>query len=109
MSIPQYPCFPAAGRPIELLGLKGPYILLLAALFLGDFLLFVILYCLGLTPAVDIALALAIGMGGWLTAAALSKNFGPHGLSIQLAARHLPKGIRLDSRQVFIHLQKQKP
>ncbi|HEY4334661.1 MAG TPA: DUF4133 domain-containing protein [Puia sp.] len=101
-----HPCFPAAGRPIELLGLRGHYIIFAAAVFLVDLLLFVIGYCAGLSPAIGIPLALAIGGGGWGTAAGLSKRFGPHGLSKHLAARRLPKGIRLDSRQVFIHLKK---
>jgi hypothetical protein len=107
MSTKQHPCFPAAGRPIELLGIKGPYILLLAAVLLGDFLLFVITYCMGLPPVAGIAMAFAIGAGGWMTATLLSKRFGPHGLSKQLAARHRPKGLRLDSRQAFLNLQKQ--
>ena len=106
MSPKQFPCFPAAGRPIELLGIKGPFILLLAAILLGDFLLFVIIYCIGLPPVVDIAASGAIGAAGWITAATLSKHFGPHGLSKHLAARHRPKGLRLDSRQAFLHLQK---
>lgn len=106
MPIPQHPCFPAASRPIELLGLKGPYILAVAVLFLGDFLLFILCYCAGLAPFACIALALGTGAAAWAGAITLSKRFGQHGLSKRLAARHLPKGIRLDSRQAFLHLQK---
>lgn len=106
MPTTQHPCFPAAGRPIELLGIKGPYILLLAAILLGDLLLFVITYCAGLPPLIGIPLAFGIAAAGWGIAITLSKRFGPHGLSKHLAARRHPKGLRLDSRQAFIHLKK---
>jgi len=103
-----YPCFPAAGRPIELLGLKGTYILIFAGVLLADLLLFVITYCAGVSLLLDIPLAFAVGGAGWGITIALSKRFGPHGLSKHLAARRTPKGLRLDSRQAFIHLQKAK-
>jgi len=108
MPLTQHPCFPAAGRPIELLGLKGPYILVVAAVFLGDLLLFVILYCAGLAPVLCIATALGLAAAGWTLSITLSKRFGPHGLSKRLAGRRTPKGFRLDSRQAFLHLQKNK-
>jgi len=106
MTTTQHPCFPAAGRPIELLGLKGPYILVVAAVFLGDLILFVILYCAGFALVGCIGLALALAAAGCYTSATLSKRFGPNGLAKRLAGRSFPKGLRLDSRQAFLHLQK---
>jgi hypothetical protein len=106
MTTSVYPNFPAAGRPMELLGLQGPYIGLAAAAFLADFLFFVIIYCIGVAPWLCILLPLGLGTAGWATSMALSKRFGQNGLTKQLAARGLPKGIRLDNRQTFLNLIK---
>lgn len=91
---------------MELLGLQGPYIGLAAAAFLADFLFFVIVYCVGVAPWLCILLALGLGTASWTTAMAFSRRFGTHGLTKQLAARGLPKGIRLESRQSFLNLIK---
>ena len=101
-----YPHFPAAGRPMELLGLQGPYIFGVAAVFLIDFLLFVIAYCAGVPSLSCLLFALGFGLMGWKLALTLSKQFGPHGLSNHLAARRMPQGMRFDSRRVFLHLLK---
>lgn len=108
MTTSVYPTFPAAGRPMECMGLQGPYILIAAILLLADLLLFILLYCCGVQPWVCVLLVFGLGAGGLTAIAAFSKHFGLHGLTKHLASRRLPQGIRFDSRQVFFSLQKKE-
>jgi len=101
-----YPNFQAVGRPLQFRGLKGRFILLAAGALVTDLLLFVILYCCGIPPWLCILLVFGLGAGALWAAAALSKRFGSQGLMKHLAAKRLPKQIRLNSRQVFFTLLK---
>jgi hypothetical protein len=101
-----YPTYRAIGRPIELMGLQGPYILIVAAALVADLLLFVILYCCGTPPWICIVIAFGLGTSAIALARQLNKRFGANGLQKHLAAKHLPEAIRFDSRQGLLHLIK---
>jgi hypothetical protein len=99
-----YPSYRAVGRPIEFLGLQGPYILLTAIALVADFLLFVILFCCGTTTWLCLSIAFGLGATAIAAGRQLSQRFGARGLQKHLAAKRLPKAIRLDSRRVFVNL-----
>jgi len=104
MTTSVYPTYRAAGRPIELLGLKGQYILIAAAGLIADFLLFVILYCCGTPPWLCILIAFGLGAAAIAMTRSLSQRFGACGLTKYWAAKQLPSAIRIGSRQPFLSL-----
>jgi hypothetical protein len=101
-----YPSYPAIGRPIQLKGLKGPYILFTAAALIADLLLFVILYCCGTPPWLCLVIAFGLGTAAIGMGLKLSRRFGAHGLQKFLAQKRLPRAIRFDSRQIYVNLIK---
>lgn len=99
-----YPTYRAVGRPIEFMGLQGPYILLTAITLVADFLLFVILFCCGTTNWLCLSIGFGLGATAIATGRQLSQRFGARGFQKHLAAKRMPKAIRVDSRRVFLNL-----
>jgi hypothetical protein len=98
-----YPIHRAIGRPVAFKGFKGPYIILAALTLITDLLLFVILYVSGVTPWVCILLVFGLGWMALVKITKLNKRYGPYGLQKRMAAKRLPKIIRINSRQVFLN------
>jgi hypothetical protein len=103
-----YPIHRAIGRPVVCKGLKGLYIILAALSLITDLLLFVILYISGVTPW--LCIVLAVGLGGTALAmiARLNHRYGPYGLQQRMAAKRLPRTIRITCRREFINLKNNK-
>ncbi len=93
-------------KPILFRGLQSQYILYAGAILVGDLILFALLHVAGLSPWIDLPLALALGATGILTVYHLSHRYGVYGMLKRRAARCLPQALRSRSRQPFIHLQK---
>jgi hypothetical protein len=100
----EYQTYRAVGRPMLFKGFSAQYIVLAALSLVTDLLLFVILYCCGVTPWFCVVLAFGLGAASLGTAATLSKRFGANGLMKLLAGKKLPEHIRCSSRR-FFHLQ----
>jgi hypothetical protein len=107
MSTHAYLTYRAAGRSILFKGFSAQYIVLAALSLVADLLLFVILYCCGVTPLFCIVLAFGLGAALLMTAAALSRRFGAHGLMKLFAAKKLPEHLRCSSRR-FFHFKNQQ-
>src|SRR4051812_49149623 len=88
----------AITKPILFRGLQSQYILHAGAILVGDLILFALLHVAGLSPWIDLPLALALGAAGILTTYHLSHQYGVHGLLKRRAARRLPKALRSRSR-----------
>ncbi len=88
-------------RPMEFAGLQARFIAYGIAGSLSVFLLFALLYALGLPSLVCILLAGGLGLGLWLSIQKLSRRYGAHGLEKHSAYGRLPRAIRVYSHQVF--------
>jgi type IV secretory pathway TrbD component len=100
-----YPIHRAIGRPVVFKGFKGHYIILAAIALIADLLLFVILYICGVAPWFCIVLTFALGGAALGTITRFSHRYGPYGLQRRMAAKRLPRRIRITSRQVFLNLK----
>ncbi|GGB23863.1 DUF4133 domain-containing protein [Puia dinghuensis] len=106
MTTSVYPNYRAMSRPITFKGFRGQYILVAAASLVIDLLLFVILYCCGVTPLICILLVFGLGAAALWTTARLSRRFGAHGLMKHFAAKRVPRVVRFNSRRVYFNLIK---
>jgi len=104
MTTSVYSTYRTAGRPIEFQGLKGAYIPIAAAALVADLLVFIFLYCCGTPPLAGIPIAFALGAAAIGITRSLSRRFGIHGLPKFLAAKRLPRGVRFESRQIYLNL-----
>lgn len=93
-------------KPIEFRGIRAQYIMYLAAGMLALFILFVVLYIVGLSVYLCLAL---VGVAGfvlftWITK--MSHKYGEHGLLKAAGSRRVPPAIYTHSRSLFTCLQK---
>jgi len=100
-----YPIYRAIGRPVVFKGFKGHYIILAAMAMIADLLLFVILYICGVAPWFCIVLAFGLGGAALGTITKFSQRYGPYGLQRRMAAKRLPRRIRITGRQIFLNLK----
>jgi hypothetical protein len=91
-------------RSIEFKGIKAQYIIYLAAGLVLLLLLFSILYVVGISIYICLAIILPAGAGLVFTVQRLSKKYGEHGLIKKSAQKKLPKYIKSNSRKIFITL-----
>ncbi|MDX5421851.1 MAG: DUF4133 domain-containing protein [Hymenobacteraceae bacterium] len=91
-------------RPIEFKGLKGQYIWYFGGGVITLLLLFAIFYASGLPLFACMGLILAAGTLMTHKLYQLSNTYGPDGLMKKLAARRVPRVVRVDSRTVFRQL-----
>ena len=96
-----YPIHRAVGRPIQLKGLQGQYILIAAAGLIADLFLFIVLYCCHVPAWFCVAIALGTGAGILSACIGFSRKYGIHGLEKLKARRRLPPCIRCRSRRSF--------
>lgn len=94
-------------RSIEFKGIRAQYIGYLAVGMLLLFLLFAILYVLGLSVWFCVGTIGALGILLYLVVIRLSHRFGRHGLLKYLAKKALPKYLWFSSRKLFTHLKQQ--
>lgn len=93
-------------KPIEFKGLKAQYIVYLAVGLIALFILFAILYVIGVNMFVCLALVAILGTALFMFVYRMSDTYGQHGLLKKMARRHLPAFVKASSRKVFIALLK---
>lgn len=89
-------------KSIEFKGIKAQYIIYLAAGMVFLLLLFAILYVCGLKIYFCLGIVVPGAVVFILTIQRLSKKYGEHGLTKQMAAKRLPGSIQSISRKIFI-------
>ncbi|MEJ0080914.1 MAG: DUF4133 domain-containing protein [Puia sp.] len=94
-------------KSIEFRGLKAQYIWYLAGGIGGLFILFVILYVLGINSFICIGLVGMAGTAVFMWTYKLSNTYGEHGMKKKLAGRSIPKAIKNYSRSAFIKYGKE--
>ena len=88
-------------RPLEFRGVRGQYIIYLAAGLVLLLLMFVILYAIGCNTWLCLGIVLPAGAGLFLIIGRLSKRFGEHGLMKFFARLMLPRCVKVKSKKVF--------
>ena len=96
------------GKETEFRGFQGTYIYYLAGLALGSFLLFIILYFIGVPNLVGVVGVVAFFAGATLWLFRLNKKHGLHGLSQRNAKKRRPKAIQA-SVGPFRNIPKDRP
>lgn len=99
-----YPIHQAIGRPIIFKGLQAQYAILGALTLVGDFILFVILYLIGLNSWLDLLVTFGLGMAIIGMAYHLSNKYGEFGLMKKRARKNTPRHLRCLSRNTFLQL-----
>jgi hypothetical protein len=89
-------------KSIEFKGLKAQYIWYLGAGLLGLLILFVVLYIIGVSQYICMAIALLGGTGLVYKVYGMSNKYGAHGMMKTLAKRSIPNLIKSNSRKLFI-------
>ena len=104
----EYPINKGIGRPVEFKGLKAQYLFIFAGGLLALFILFVILYMVGIGQWICIGFgAVSSSMLVWLTFA-LNARYGEHGLMKLGAARSHPRYLINRRRITRLFKNKQK-
>ena len=87
----EYPVNKGIGRPVEFKGLKAQYLFIFTGGLLALFILFVILYMVGIDPWICIGFGVvSSSVLVWQTFA-LNARYGEHGLMKQGAAKSHPR------------------
>ncbi|MFD1145359.1 DUF4133 domain-containing protein [Larkinella insperata] len=95
------------GQPVELVGIKGTYLLLIIAIVVGGLLLALLLYWLRAnTYLISFASLGVMGVGLWYCLH-MSKKYGLHGIAKQEADRSQPKAILINSTKSFAQLRRE--
>ena len=97
----EYPINKGIGRPVEFKGLKAQYLFIFCGGLLALFILFVILYMVGIDQWICIGFgAASSSVLVWQTFA-LNARYGEHGLMKLGAARSHPLDLTLESKAVL--------
>ena len=104
----EYPINKGIGRPVEFKGLKAQYLFIFAGGLLALFILFVILYMVGIGQWICIGFgAVSSSILVWQTFA-LNARYGEHGLMKLGAARNHPRYLIKRRRITRLFKNKQK-
>lgn len=90
-------------KSIEFRGLKAQYIWYFGGGVIGLLILFAILYILGVNSFICIGIILIAGTVLTIKIYALSNMYGEYGMMKKIARRSVPKIVRSQSREVFLH------
>jgi hypothetical protein len=101
-----YPIHRAINKPLCFKGLKAQWLLLAGAAIVGDLLLFIVLYLIGINSWMDILIAFGLGAAAFSTLLRLSKKYGEYGLMKKAARRRVPRAIRCHTRSCFTQLKR---
>ena len=88
-------------QSIQFKGLKAQYIWYLGGGVIGLFLLFAILYIIGVHPFICLGIIGLSGTGVFLYVYRLSNTYGEHGLMKKAAKRAIPTVVKCYSRKLF--------
>lgn len=93
-------------KSIEFKGLKAQYIWYLGAGLLALLVLFAILYFIGISQYLCLAIVLLCGAGLVWKVYDMSHKYGEHGMMKLMARKRVPKVVSANSRVAFIGLNK---
>ena len=82
-------------------GLKAQYIWYLGAGILGLFMVFAVLYIIGISPYICVALIFTSGGFVFRYVYRLSNKYGEHGMKKRIAKRGVPSTIKTYNRKIF--------
>src|SRR4051812_41729957 len=102
MSTSVYPINKGINKPIEFKGLKAQYIWYLGGGLAGLLVLFAVLYISGVNTYVCLALILLSGFVLSGVVYKVNNKYGEHGIMKKMAARGIPKVLKVYSRKVFV-------
>jgi hypothetical protein len=88
-------------QPVTFKGLKAQYIWWLGGGVLCLFILFAVLYVLGLPPFVCLGIIAIAGIIVFVYVYRLSNTYGEHGLMKKAARRRIPHVVKCTSRKIF--------
>lgn len=88
-------------KSIEFKGLRAQYIWYLGGGLLGLLILFAVMYIIGISSIICIAVVTISGIILFIKVYAMSHKYGEHGMMKAAARRSIPKLIKLNSRKVF--------
>lgn len=89
-------------KSIEFKGLRAQYIWYLGSGLLGLLILFAVMYIIGISSIVCIAIVLIAGTTLFIKVYAMSNKYGEHGMMKAAAKRSVPSVIKCNSRRIFI-------
>jgi len=92
-------------KSIEFKGLRAQYIWYLGGGLLGLLILFAVMYIIGISSIVCIAIVLIAGTVLFIKVYAMSNKYGEHGMMKATAKRGIPKVIKINSRKVFVEIK----
>ncbi|MGJ1269546.1 DUF4133 domain-containing protein [Sphingobacterium spiritivorum] len=95
-------------QSIEFKGLKAQYIWYLGGGIVALMIVFAILYFIGLSSFVCIAIIASLGTAMVVRIYKMSSRYGEYGLMKALARKQIPRAIRSRSRSVFVKKANQK-
>jgi hypothetical protein len=89
-------------KPIEFRGLKAQYIWWLGGGLMGLMIVFALMFIMGLSPYICVALVFIAGTVLFIVVYRLSNKYGEFGMMKRIARRALPKLVKFNSRKVFM-------
>ena len=92
-------------KPIEFKGLKAQYVLWLGIVLLLLFVIFLLLYFMGISSYICLVVVAVLGAVAVGFVQRVSKRYGEHGLMKTFARRRVPRVVKSRSRKVFIELK----
>ena len=103
-----YPINKGIGKPAEFQGLKSQYLFIFAGGLLGVFIVFVIMYMVGISQPVCIAFGVVAALTLVYTTFYLNKKYGEHGLMKKQAKGSHPRYVinRRTITRLFIKRKK---
>lgn len=93
-------------KAIEFKGLKAQYIWYLAGGLCGLFILFAVMYIIGLNTFICLAIIAIAGVMLFGYIYKLSNTYGQYGMMKKLAQRHVPDVVKSKSRKEFMYGKK---
>ena len=88
-------------QPIMFKGLKAQYIWYLGAGILGLFMVFAVLYIIGISPYICVGLVFTGGGFVFRYVYRMSNKYGEHGMKKMIAKRGIPSTIKSYNRKIF--------
>jgi predicted lysophospholipase L1 biosynthesis ABC-type transport system permease subunit len=101
-----YPVNKGINKSIEFKGLRAQYIWYLGGGLLALLILFAVMYIMGISSIICIAIVLIAGAILFIKVYAMSNKYGEHGMMKAAARRSVPKVIKLNSRKIFTGIKK---
>lgn len=95
-------------KSIEFKGLKAQYIWYLGAGIIALLILFAAMYIIGINSFICLAIIMILGSLLVFKVYGMSNKYGEHGMMKHIAGRSVPKKIRINSREIFINMNKEK-